>query len=86
MNLEDYLGTFYNKALDVNYTFTLKDNLLTANNFRTGTTQFYPIIKDVFRSNTYMLSGIHFKRNDKDEIIGFSINTDGVKNLYFKKI
>lgn len=86
INLEDYLGVYYNEALDINYSFSIKENLLVTNNFKTGTTLFYPIIKDVFRSNTYMLSGIHFKRNHKGEVISFKIDTDGVKNLSFKKI
>ena len=86
LHLEDYLGTFYNEELGIGYTFTSKDKLLTGTNFRTGNTTFYPIVKDAFRSNTYMLSGIHFIRNEQGQVISFRIDTDGVSGLYFKKL
>jgi hypothetical protein len=65
--------------------FSQKDNLLTLANLKTNSLSFYPIIKDAFRSNTYMFSGIQFTRKD-NLVDGFNINTDGVKNLYFKKL
>ncbi len=85
-DLKDFSGTFFNKALDIVYTFTVEENLLTGANFRIGKTTFYPVVEDVFRSNTYMLSGIHFLRDTLGQVNGFKIDTDGVKNLYFKKI
>jgi len=84
--LNNYTGLFYNKELDVTYTFSVENDMLVAKNLKNGTTQFHQIIKDIFRSNTFMLSGIEFARNNQNKIIGFGINTDGVKNLKFEKI
>nr|WP_321233540.1 serine hydrolase domain-containing protein [uncultured Psychroserpens sp.] len=84
--LEDYTGIFYNEALNISYTFSVEDDILIATNFKTGATSFYPILNDHFRSNTYMLSGINFTRNSNNKVDGFSINTDGVKDLRFKKM
>lgn len=84
--LQEYQGTYYNEALDLTYTFYIEENKLLIKNFKIGTREFSPIIKDLFRSNTYMLSGIRFHRNDKNAIKGFSVHTDGINGLYFKKV
>lgn len=84
--LSDFKGTFYNKELDVVYAFTKENDTIMASNLRNGITQFYPIKKDIFRSNTLMFSGIKFVRNPKNKVVGFNINTDGVKDLWFDKI
>ncbi len=84
--LNNYTGTFYSKELDIVYTFALENSNLVSQNLRNGTTQFYSIKNDIFRSNTLTLSSIKFVRNTKNKIIGFTINTDGIKDLYFDKI
>ncbi len=81
--LNSYTGTFYNKELDLVYTVTKENNILVFKNLRNGITLFYPIKKDVFRSDTLILSSIKYVRNEKDKIIGFTVNTDGIKVLYF---
>ncbi len=85
VNLKEYVGDYYNKELGVVLNFTLKKDSLVVSNFKTEPIQFYPIVKDAFRSNTYIYSGIQFTRNNKI-VNGFNINTDGVKNLFFRKI
>ena len=85
LNLSEYTGSFYNKDFDVILNFSLEENSLMISNFKTNPIPFFSVIKDAFRSNTYMYSGIQFSR--KDNIInGFNINTDGVKSLFFSKI
>ncbi len=84
--LSDFVGTFYNKELAVVYTFTKENEIIKASNLRNGVTQFYPIKKDIFRSNTLMFLGIKFARNSKNKVIGFNINTDAVIDLWFAKI
>ncbi len=84
--LNNYTGLFYNDELDVTYTFLIENDNLVTKNLKNGSITFYPIIKDTFRSNTLMLSNIKFVKNAKDKIIGFTINTNGVKDLYFDKI
>lgn len=85
LKLSDFIGSFYNKEFDVILNFSMKDNALVLSNFKTNTITFYPIVKDAFRSNTYIYSGIQFSK--KDTIVnGFNINTDGIKNLHFLKM
>lgn len=85
LNLSDYTGSYYNKEYDVVLSFDIKENALGISNFKTNPITFHPIIKDAFRSNTYIYSGIQFTRSN-DIVKGFNINTDGVKNLYFERI
>ncbi|PQJ78009.1 serine hydrolase domain-containing protein [Polaribacter porphyrae] len=81
----EYVGTYYNKEFDVILHFGVKENLLSLSNFKTNPIKFFPIVKDAFRSNTYIYSGVQFTRKD-NLVEGFNINTDGVKNLYFEKL
>lgn len=85
VNYSEYVGRYYNKELDVIFNFSLLESELIGSNFKTNPIAFYPIIKDAFRSNTFIYSGVQFVRKE-DKIQGFNINTDGVKNLYFERI
>lgn len=85
LNLNDYVGSFYSKEYDVVLHFSVKENKLILSNFKTNDITFYPIVKDAFKSNTYIYSGIQFTRNN-GFVNGFTINTDGVVNLEFVKI
>lgn len=85
LDLLEYVGSYYNRDLDVVLNFSLKDKSLTISNLKTNPITFYPIIKDAFRSNTYIYSGVQFVR-ENNTVNGFKINTDGVKDLYFEKI
>ncbi|MEQ6124829.1 serine hydrolase domain-containing protein [Pseudotenacibaculum sp. MALMAid0570] len=85
LHLSDYVGHYYNKELDVIVKFSLKESVLTVSNLKTETIRFYPIVKDAFRSNTYIYSGVQFTRKN-NKVNGFNINTDGVKELFFERI
>ena len=86
LSINDYVGLFYNEELDMTYTFEVQNNMLSGFSKRSGTTSFLPIVKDAFRSNTFMLSGVTFERDTNNQVIAFRIDTDGVKNLRFKKL
>ena len=86
ISIDDYEGLYHNDNMDITFTFESNGNNLIAENFKTGTTEFFPIIKDKFRSNTYMLSGIKFSRDSQGKVNGFSIHTDGVNGLFFNKL
>lgn len=85
VNMEEYAGVFYNRELDLIYRFSIEDESLVATNFNSPKTQFFPIVKDNFRSNTFMLSGIKFLR-EENKVSGFEIHTDGINGLYFQKM
>ncbi|MFK8061202.1 MAG: serine hydrolase domain-containing protein [Polaribacter sp.] len=85
LNLSDYTGRYFNKEYDIILNFSIKENALIVSSFKTDSITFYPIIKDAFRSNTYMYSGVQFIRKD-NIVYGFKMNTDGVKDLIFNKI
>ena len=84
--LEYFTGMFYNAEIDVTYTLVNEKDVLVFKNRRNGTTQFYPLKTDIFRSNSIMLSSIKFVRDDKNIIVGFALTTDGIKDLYFFKM
>lgn len=85
LNLSEYSGSYYNKELDVILNFSFSDNELSMSNFKTDPITFYPVIKDAFRSNTFIYSGVQFVR-ENNVVNGFKINTDGVVDLYFERI
>lgn len=86
LNHQEYTGLFYNKEFDLTLRFQVNNDELEASNFNLNPVSFYSIIRDNFRSNTFMLSGIKFLRNSTNEISGFEIHTDGITGLFFEKI
>lgn len=79
-DLKKHLGFYYNKELGIGFELKVKNGKLIANSFTNGEIMFYPIVGNVFRSNTFMLSSVTLKKN------GFYVKTDGVNLLFFKKL
>ena len=81
-NLNQYKGTFYSEELDVNYQLMMQENKLgiSINNGQAVLLQ--PIKKDEFKTDDNL--ELKFERDDKNKIIGFHLNTGGIKNIHFK--
>ena len=84
--VDAYTGLFYNQEFDLVLHLNMAKDLLEISNFQMEAIPFYPIVKDHFRSNTFMLSGIEFIRNSENEVTGFEIHTDGIQGLIFKRL
>jgi hypothetical protein len=81
-----FTGTFYNKELNTTYDFFIDENQLKAKHLRNGTTLFFPVTENVFRSEANYFTSIIFDTNTEGVITGFSIHSAGLKNIEFFKI
>nr|WP_315251740.1 serine hydrolase domain-containing protein [uncultured Duganella sp.] len=84
--LAQFAGHFYSEELDSSFVLSADNGILTASNLRTGLIHLKPVKTDVFYGNKSFMAGIQFKRGKNDEIVGFQVAVDEVRNLEFKKI
>ena len=80
--LDAYTGTYYSEELDVRYTVTRKDSVLSVNLRRRGKLDLRPIFPDAF--NVQQLGTVRFIR-EKGRITSFRVTQGRVRNLLFKK-
>jgi len=85
-DLAEFSGTYYCQDLKVVYTFEKNRNGLFTSNKNQPVIQFTPIDSDLFMSTSRNFGSIRFVRNTKQNVTGFYINTDRIKNLHFQKI
>ncbi|MEW7278726.1 serine hydrolase [Aquimarina sp. 2201CG1-2-11] len=85
-SLSEFSGTYYCDALKANYTLHVNEKGLYTSNKSQPLITFTPIQTDVFLSSSWYFGGIQFKRDRQQNITGFQLNSDRVKNLAFKKI
>lgn len=81
-DLKNLTGIYYCESLNTVYEFSVENDKLVANNMKVGKVIFNPILEDVFESNSWFFPRIEFKE-DKS---GFSLNSEEVRNLFFKKL
>jgi CubicO group peptidase (beta-lactamase class C family) len=84
--LAKFAGTFHCEELSSSFTLSENNGILTANNIRVGTVNLKPVKSDVFYGNKSFMGGIRFTRDRDNEIVGFKVMVDEVRNLEFKKI
>ncbi|MEM0932769.1 MAG: serine hydrolase domain-containing protein [Bacteroidota bacterium] len=85
-NQNEYVGVFYNKDLKVIYDFEISGEQLLARGPKGKMVNFYPVMKDIFRSDAIEFGSIRFARDTSGKIDGFTIFTDGIQNLKFNKL
>ncbi|MEL6305740.1 MAG: hypothetical protein AAFQ20_13245, partial [Bacteroidota bacterium] len=83
--LQEYSGNFYSPQLNSAYRFSTENEQLVAEGPEGTRVTFFPVTKDVFRSDTFAWGSIRFERNDKNELTGLRIITDGIQGLEFFK-
>ncbi|GMN08903.1 hypothetical protein MTsPCn9_06410 [Croceitalea sp. MTPC9] len=84
--LEQFVGKFKQREIDSEYEFKIEDGNLFTEHEQHGKIVFSSVKKDIFTSELLAMGSIHFQRDEKNEINGFTIFTDGVSNLtFFKK-
>lgn len=85
-DLDEFLGPYYCKALNVSYILGKNEKGLFTSNRNQPNISFSPIELDLFLGSTRNLGGIRFIRNKQQKIKGFQVNSDKIKNLLFEKI
>ncbi len=84
--LQSYVGTYYNKAYTSLFSFYVEDDQLVARNLEHRGIKLRPVKKDVFTSTSAFFNALEFHHDKSNRIIGFTVDTDGIYNLVFKKI
>lgn len=84
--LAQFSGTFHNEELDASYEFKAGQGVLTASNARAGGVNFKPMQRDLFAGDKRFMGGIKFIRGTNNEVTGFQVVVDEVRNLVFKKV
>lgn len=82
--LAAYEGTYRSGELDSTYRLRVEGGVLTAYHFRTGARTLNPSAPHRFQSAG--LGEVRFLRDEEGEIIGFTANSDRVRNLRFVRI
>ncbi|RZK42093.1 MAG: hypothetical protein EOO90_08420 [Pedobacter sp.] len=84
-DLKEFTGTYYSEALNVSYNLIQHDQGLITSNKSQAEIKLNPIQADFFLSTSRNFGGISFIRNKQQEITGFYITSDKIKNLRFVK-
>ncbi|MFK7813308.1 MAG: serine hydrolase domain-containing protein [Maribacter sp.] len=84
--LQSYEGTYFNKEYATLFSFRLEDGQLIASNLNHQDITLRPVIKDVFTSTSMFFNALEFLKDDLSGIKGFTMVTDGIKNLVFDKV
>ena len=84
--LKAYTGLYESGELEVRFRFRVDGkDLYIHHKKQHEDNRLQPLIKDIFSlSDGY--STLTFKRNDRDQISGFQVDTGRVRNLKFKKV
>lgn len=83
VNLNEFVGLYYNSELNTTYKFITKENNLMATHCRNNDTILTAFQPDVFVSS---LGAFEVIRNDQKKVIGFYIMTKGIRKIKFELI
>lgn len=83
--LAQFTGTFHRQQIDSSFVFTVREGVLTARSLRAGEVAFRPVDADRFAGNQSFMGGIIFQRGRGNQITGFKVVVDEVRNLEFRK-
>lgn len=83
--LKEYVGEYYCDELNTTYNLIIRDSKLTAIHMRHPDIELHPTFAEEFISKLWWFSQIGFNRNEKGQILGFTLNCSRVKNLFFEK-
>jgi hypothetical protein len=78
--LNEYGGSYRSDELATSWSIEVRDDRLTMSHFRIRSTPLQPIERDRFQSP---YGEIRFQRNASGRVIGFTANSDRVRNLRF---
>lgn len=85
INLERYVGAYFNKELQTYYHFTVKENALVATHSLNNDIVLHTLALDEFYSEQPFFGRIKFINNKEKKIAGFSLSGQNLTNIYFEK-
>ncbi|WP_298540134.1 serine hydrolase domain-containing protein [uncultured Aquimarina sp.] len=82
--LEKYTGTYYSEELNTSYKLSIQDGQLIASHQRQDNTKLTALEPTKFTGNTWFFGILDFIIQ-KDNVKGFKVSSERVKNLWFEK-
>jgi len=84
--LGEYAGTYFNEELDIRYTVALKGEAIVLMAKERGAIALSPQEKDRFRGNSRVFPALVFLRDGRNNVTGFVVDDELVRDLVFRKI
>ena len=84
--LEKYIGVYYCPELDCKYGIVLKDHHLILTNSKYNDAKLTLIGKDHLVNDNWWINHLMMKRDSKNNITGFKVNSGRIMYLRFNKI
>ncbi|MGW9685062.1 serine hydrolase domain-containing protein [Flagellimonas sp. 2504JD1-5] len=79
-------GTYYNKEYGVVFKARAAKNGLVLSNAKIGDMVYLPIKPTLFLGDKWFMRSIEFSKDDNENITGFYVRNDAIRNLWFKRI
>jgi CubicO group peptidase (beta-lactamase class C family) len=86
VNLNEFTGVYLSDALETSYRLVLKDNELVAVHSLNADIALHPLAKDCFYSNQSFFGKVAFNRSETNQITGFKLSGQNLREVYFRKI
>ncbi len=83
---EGFGGTYLNKEYNICFTARAEKNNLIFNNVKTGDINYSPILSNLFWGDQWFMQSIEFTTDEHQNINGFYVKNDAIRNLWFKKL
>ncbi len=84
--LKQYTGTYYCPELDCKYGIIIKDHHLVLTNSKYSDATLTIVNKDHLTNDNWWISHLAMRRNGKNEITGFDVNSGRIMHLKFNKL
>ena len=84
--LKKYTGVYYCAELDCKYGIVLKDHHLILTNSKYNDAKLTLIGKDHLMNDNWWINHLMMKRDSKNNITGFEVNSGRIMHLKFNKI
>ncbi|WP_350292001.1 serine hydrolase domain-containing protein [uncultured Croceitalea sp.] len=83
---QTYSGIYYSKTLGIGYEINEKKGKLVASNIKSEDITFQPIMDELFAGDKWFLGSIEFNKDTNDNVKGFYVKNDAIRNLWFQKL
>lgn len=80
-----YTGEYYSNELGVAYTIAFENGKLMAKSNNSIKTELSPLSENTFSGREWFIGVLQFQKNEKAEIISFTISADRANNVLFEK-
>ncbi|BFP41428.1 hypothetical protein FGF1_22730 [Flavobacteriaceae bacterium GF1] len=86
VDLEEYVGTYFNGELSVFYTLMIRDGKIIAQQKRLDDIILVLSHQDFFVGDQWFFKNVEMVRNDDDTVWGFKVSGKRARNIPFKKM